>query len=85
MIGLEELRGKLGLGVNDYKLLANFKLRALLLALEQINEHTDIFVKYEQHKKGRSIIGFSFKFKQNNSQKLKNRLIRSEIQRPLIC
>ena len=51
MIGLEELRGKLGLGVNDYKLLANFKLRVLELALEQINEHTDIFVKYEQHKK----------------------------------
>ena len=68
MIGLEELRGKLGLGVNDYKLLANFKLRVLELALEQINEHTDIFVKYEQHKKGRSITGFSFKFKLKRSK-----------------
>lgn len=69
MIGLEELRGKLGLGVNDYKLLANFKLRVLELALEQINEHTDIFVKYEQHKKGRSIVGFSFSFKQKTKPK----------------
>ncbi|MBV6621024.1 replication initiation protein, partial [Acinetobacter baumannii] len=28
------------------------------------NEHTDITVKYEQHKRGRSISGFSFTFKQ---------------------
>ena len=33
-------------------------------ALEQINEHTDITASYEQHKKGRVITGFSFKFKQ---------------------
>ena len=70
MIGLEELRGKLGLGVNDYKLLANFKLRVLEPAIKQINEHTDITVKVEQHKKGRSIIGFSFKFKQKQQSKI---------------
>ena len=33
-------------------------------ALKQINEHTDITATYEQHKKGRTITGFSFKFKQ---------------------
>lgn len=66
LIGLEELRAKLGLGVNDYKLLANFKLRVLEPAIKQINEHTDITVKVEQHKKGRVIIGFSFRFKQKN-------------------
>ena len=41
-----------------------FKTSVLELAIKQINEHTDIFVKYEQHKKGRSIYGFSFTFKQ---------------------
>lgn len=71
MIGLEELRGKLGLGVNDYKLLANFKLRVLELALEQINEHTDIFVKYEQHKKDVALLAFHSSLNKNNSQKLK--------------
>ena len=32
--------------------------------IKQINEHTDITASYEQHKKGRTITGFSFKFKQ---------------------
>ena len=32
--------------------------------IKQINEHTDIIASYEQHKKGRTITGFSFKFKQ---------------------
>jgi plasmid replication initiation protein len=41
-----------------------FKTSVLELAIKQINEHTDITVKYEQHKKGRSISGFSFTFKQ---------------------
>ena len=40
------------------------KKRVLEPALEQINEHTDITASYEQHKKGRVITGFSFKFKQ---------------------
>jgi hypothetical protein len=34
------------------------------MALKEINEHTDITASYEQHKKGRLITGFSFKFKQ---------------------
>jgi plasmid replication initiation protein len=37
-----------------------FKTSVLELAIKQINEHTDITVKYEQHKRGRSISGFSF-------------------------
>ena len=41
-----------------------FKRGVLELALKQINEHTDITASYEQHKKGRVITGFSFKFKQ---------------------
>ncbi|MHD0067360.1 hypothetical protein ACQX3E_12615, partial [Corynebacterium diphtheriae] len=32
-----------------------------------MNEHTDIKVTYKQHKKGRSISGFSFSFKQKKS------------------
>jgi plasmid replication initiation protein len=44
--------------------MAHLKERVLELSIKQINEHTDITVKYEQHKKGRSISGFSFTFKQ---------------------
>jgi plasmid replication initiation protein len=44
--------------------MAHLKERVLELSIKQINEHTDITVKYEQHKRGRSISGFSFTFKQ---------------------
>ena len=48
----------------EYQRMDVFKRGVLELALKQINEHTDITATYEQHKKGRTIIGFSFKFKQ---------------------
>jgi plasmid replication initiation protein len=56
-------REQLGLGANEYKTMSDFKKRVLDLALAQINAHTDITVTYEQHKRGRVIVGFSFKFK----------------------
>ncbi|GAA0324865.1 replication initiation protein RepM [Psychrobacter aestuarii] len=61
-ISLSELRKKLGL-VDEYKRIEAFKRRVLDLAIKQINEHTDITVQYEQHKQGRVIIGFTFKFR----------------------
>lgn len=42
------------------------KRRVLDLAVSQINEHTDIFVNYEQVKVGRIITGFSFVLKSKN-------------------
>ena len=48
----------------------NFKNRVLDPAIKQINEHTDITVSYEQHKTGRSITGFSFKFKPKPQAKI---------------
>ena len=33
------------------------------MAVKQINDNTDITVKYEQHKKGRNVIGFTFIFR----------------------
>ena len=61
-ISLAELREKLGL-VDEYKRIEAFKRRALDIAVKQINEHTDITVEYEQHKQGRVITGFTFRFK----------------------
>ena len=62
LISLVELREKLGL-VDEYKRIEAFKRRVLDIAVKQINEHTDITVEYEQHKQGRVITGFTFKFK----------------------
>ena len=47
-----------------------FQKRVLDPAIKQINEHTDITVKVEQHKTGRSITGFSFKFKPKQQAKI---------------
>ncbi|WP_426223804.1 replication initiation protein RepM [Psychrobacter sp. DWR1-2-3] len=61
-ISLEELRNNLGL-IDEYSRLEAFKRRVLDLAVSQINEYTDIKAQYEQHKQGRVITGFTFKFK----------------------
>ncbi len=67
VIELEEFRKKIGVLDDEYKRMGNFKDRVLHLAIAQVNEFTDITVKYEQHKKGRSIYGFSFSFKQKKN------------------
>ena len=61
---LSEFRKQLGVEDHEYKAMNHFKSRVLEPSIKQINEHTDIIVTYEQHKKGRLITGFSFKFKQ---------------------
>jgi plasmid replication initiation protein len=61
---LQDFREKIGLLDNEYTAMNNFKKFVLDLAVDQINEHTDIKLTYEQHKAGRKIDGFSFKFKQ---------------------
>lgn len=67
---LNEFRNRLGLVDNEYTAMSDFKKRVLEPSIKQINEHTDITVTYEQHKKGRIISGFSFKFKQKQQPKI---------------
>lgn len=66
---LGDFKQKMGLEEEDYPRMDNFKKKVLDFAVDQINEHTDITVSYEQHKRGRSISGFSFAFKQKNKAK----------------
>jgi plasmid replication initiation protein len=68
-IELSDFRERLGVEVDEYKAMNHFKSRVLEPSIKQINEHTDITVSYEQHKKGRTITGFSFKFKQKQQAK----------------
>ena len=67
-LSLVDLRLKLGIEPNEYKAMNNFKAKVLDLAVSQINEHTDITVKYDQVKTGRQITGFKFSFKQKPSK-----------------
>ena len=57
---LEKFRGQLGLEFDEYQTMSNFKKRVLNLAVEEINEKSDLNISYTQKKKGRKIIGFSF-------------------------
>ena len=68
-IEISEFRNRLGLLDDEYTAMHNFKKRVLEPSIQQINEHTDITVTYEQHKKGRVISGFSFRFKQKQEAK----------------
>ena len=70
VIELSDFRKKLGVLEGEYSRFNNFKVRVLDPAIKQINEHTDITVKVEQHKTGRSVSGFSFKFKQKVQPKI---------------
>jgi len=67
---LSDFRNRLGLLENEYTAMSDFKKRVLEPSIKQINEHTDITVTYEQHKKGRLISGFSFKLKQKQQPKI---------------
>ena len=69
-IELSEFRSKIGVEANEYTAMNDFKKRVLEPSIKQINEHTDIIVTYEQHKKGRIISGFSFKFKSKPQAKI---------------
>ena len=68
-INLAEFRNKIGVEDDEYMRMSDFKIRVLEPSIKQINEHTDITVTYEQHKKGRLISGFSFKLKQKQQAK----------------
>jgi plasmid replication initiation protein len=73
-------RQQLGVAEDEYTRSDNFKRRVLEIAISQINTFTDITVKLEQHKTGRSISGYSFSFKtkarpkviENDDEKLSN-------------
>jgi plasmid replication initiation protein len=70
VIELSDFRQKLGVLETEYSRMHDFKKRVLDPAIKNVNEHTDITIKVEQHKTGRSITGFSFKFKQKQQPKI---------------
>lgn len=65
---LAEFRRKLGIEPDEYPRMTDFKRWVLDAAVKQINAHTDITAAYEQHKRGRSITGFSFTFAARNER-----------------
>ena len=76
-ITLEELRFRLGLLDTEYATMGNFKMRVLDLAVNQINEHTNLKVEYTQKKRGRIIESFEFTFTEKTNSK-KEKLVNGD-------
>lgn len=68
-VSISDLRNRLGVEENQYKQMCDFKKRVLDSAVTEINDNTNIKVKYEQIKEGRKIIAFIFKFTVKKEQK----------------
>ena len=57
---LEDFRNKMGVEEGKYMRMGQFKERVLDFAVEQINQYTDITIRYQQYKKGRKVEAFKF-------------------------
>jgi plasmid replication initiation protein len=66
VLEINDFRFKLGIEDTEYKNMSDLKRRVIDPAIKQINEFTDIKAEYLQHKSGRTITGFEFKFKLKN-------------------
>ena len=62
-LNLKSLRETLQIGPDEYKLTADFIRKVIEVAVDQINKHSDLNVKYEPKKTGRAITDFVFKIK----------------------
>lgn len=57
---VEDLRGKFGVSEGIYPRYANFKARVLITAVKEVNEKTDIYIGFNEIKKGRSVERIEF-------------------------
>lgn len=73
-LSLKWLRETFQIEPDEYKLTADFKKWIIDAAVKQINEHSDLSVKYEPKKTGRAITDFMFKIK-NKNKALKNQVL----------
>ena len=67
-LNLQELRQKLQIDPDQYKLTADFKKWVIEVAVEQINKHSDLTVSYKPVKTGRAITDFVFKIRDKDHE-----------------
>ena len=60
VFNIEVFREQLGVEPTEYNRIYDFKKNVVDLAVNEINQKTDLKVSYEQKKKGRKIVGFEF-------------------------
>jgi plasmid replication initiation protein len=78
VIEVADLRQRLGIEPNEYQRMTDLKRRVLDFAVKQINEHTDITVSYQQHKRGRCISGFEFRLRLKKPAETRKKLTKQQ-------
>jgi plasmid replication initiation protein len=68
-IFLSDFKSALGLS-DKYPLFKDLNKWVIKPAVNELNQRSDLIIKYETIKKGRSVAGLSFEFKQNKQMKL---------------
>lgn len=66
---IDDFRKKIGVEDGKYSRMGQFKEKVLDFAVEQINDNTEMTVKYKQFKKGRKIDSFQFSIKTKLKEK----------------
>lgn len=66
---IDELKNDLMLEQKSYNLYSNIKQKIILIAVNDINKHTDIRVEFEEVKSGKKVIAIKFIIKSNKENK----------------
>ena len=79
---VDSLREKMGSTSKAYSLYGNFKNKILLPSVEELNEHTDLFVEYKEIKKGRKVEKIEFSIKHSAEKEIKLPKSKQESEQP---
>ncbi len=69
IIYLDDFKSALGI-LDKYPQFKILNRAVIKPAIDELNQRSDLVIKYETIKKGRSVVALSFEFKQNNQMKL---------------
>lgn len=68
---LEDLKSKMGAVAKSHSAYGNFKGKALLPAIEEVNEKTDLLVSFEEIKKGRKVDRIEFTIRHSPEKEIR--------------
>lgn len=79
---VDSLREKMGATSKAYSLYGNFKNKILLPSVEELNEHTDLFVRYKEIKKGRKVEKIEFSIQHSAEKEIRLPQSKQEPEQP---
>lgn len=79
---VDSLREKMGATSKAYSLYGNFKNKILLPSVEELNEHTDLFVRYKEIKKGRKVEKIEFSIQHSAEKEIRLPKSKQEPEQP---